>query len=411
MNPEFYLFIPERQSYEDELESVTLSWVYEDINNELKLVQGSLSDAAAASQNHYVTVVLAGEDVLFLNANIPGKNSQHIQQAVPYVLEDSVIDDVDDLYFAVKQSDKINSDNLYDVSVINKHYFKSVINQLENAGIYADSMIADYLLLKGENAVFVTEDRMLFNSADLKFSSAIESSAEIVNNLEAEDEVVRLIYCNHDTDENNNVDKLFAKVELNKEVCDIQPLLCLIKNSSRKSAINLLQGSYKKKKNWSKTTKTWMPVAALFLVWVSLQSGIFLFDYVSLSKQSKILNIEITKIYKKTFPGERRVVDAKARMQSKLASLKKRSGLSGASFTDILAGSAGIFSKTNGLNIKSLRYHDGRLNLELQIASLQALDKLKNQLIQEKGYQVEIQNASSGNKMVTARIQIIGAEL
>ena len=119
----------------------------------------------------------------------------------------------------------------------------------------------------------------------------------------------------------------------------------------------------------------------------------------------------ITKIYKKAFPKSRRIIDAKAQMQQKLTSLKKRKGQSGRSFTEMLSGSAEIFSRTKGLKIKSLRYYDGHINLELQIASLQALDKLKGQLSKEKGYQVEIQNASSEKETVTARIQIIGAEL
>ena len=70
-----------------------------------------------------------------------------------------------------------------------------------------------------------------------------------------------------------------------------------------------------------------------------------------------------------------------------------------------------VFSKTKGLVIKSLRYYDGRINIEMQISSLQALDNLKEKLNKEKGYQVEIQNASSGKEMVTARIQIVGAEI
>ena len=96
-------------------------------------------------------------------------------------------------------------------------------------------------------------------------------------------------------------------------------------------------------------------------------------------------------------------------MQQKLVSLKKRKGQSGRSFSDMLSNSANVFSHTKGLVIKSLRYYDGRINLEIQISSLQALDKLKDQLTKEKGYQVEIQNASSEKERVTARLQIIGA--
>ena len=182
-----------------------------------------------------------------------------------------------------------------------------------------------------------------------------------------------------------------------------------MKNRSNNN-FNLLQGVYKKKKDWSQAGKTWLPATVLFFVWLVVQGGLFFFDYIGLSKKNQQLNTEITKIYKNTFPKSRRIIDAKAQMQQKLASLKKRKGQSGRSFSEMLSNSASIFSRTKGLVIKSLRYYDGRINLEIKISSLQALDKLKEQLNKEKGYQVEIQNASSGKDMVTARLQITGAE-
>lgn len=414
MSSNFYLFLPERGDESTDLNSVELSWVYESENSELKLAQGLLGDASIASAQYHITVVLPGEDVLFLKAEIPGKNIQHVRQAVPYALEDSVIDDVDELYFAISKSNNAQSDNQYNVTVINKHYFESVIQQLENAGIYADAMIADYLLLAEKHTLFAVGKRVLFNGENLKFTSSTETVIEAEINLAdglAENETIKLIYCGKETDENSNLDKLTKNVNLDKEFCAVQPLLCLIKNSSKDDTVNLLQGLYKKKKNWSQTTKTWLPVAILFLIWLSVQSGLFIVDYFSLSKQNKILNAEITKIYKRTFPKSQRIFDAKKQMKSELADLRKRKGQSGRSFTEMLSGSASIFSRTKGLKIKSLRYYDGRINIELQIASLQALDKLKSQLNKEKGYQVEIQNASSGKETVTARIQIIGAEL
>lgn len=404
MTSTLYLFLPKRSNESADLQSVSVSWVYKNVNNDLKLSQGSLGDVAAAALNQHITIVLPGEDVLFLTAEVPGKNIQRIQQAVPYVLEDSVIDDVDELHFAISKTNSDPFDIQYNVSVINKEYFESIIAQLEDAGIHADAMIADYLLLDTNNTLFFDGSRVLFNSASLKFSSAIDSTINL-----ADQDVLKLISCDKETDGNNHLDELIKNVDLPRQHCDADPLLCLVKNRTNYNAINLLQASYKKKKNWSKTGKTWLPIAAMLLVWLSVQGGLFIFNYISLSKQNKLLSTEITKIYKKTFPESRRIIDAKAQMQQKLASLKKRKGQSGRSFTEMLSGSAGIFSKTKGLVIKSLRYYDGRINIEMQIASLQALDKLKEQLNKEKGYQVEIQNASSGKEMVTARIQIVGA--
>ena len=401
MSASFFLFLPPSN---DSLELSTLSWVYEDVNNDLKLAQGTLSDAATASLQKNITIVVPGENVLFLTAEVPGKNLQRVQQAIPYVLEDRVIDDVDKLYFSVKKQNSDSLDNQYNVSIINKKYFELIIEQLESVGIYADAMIADYFLLKDDNNCLLDGIKLIYNDKDIKFSSLLDSSIK----LDADKEL-KLINCNKTTSENTLLTELIEKNNVVEEKCELHPLLYLVKNNSNYN-INLLQGIYKKKKDWSQAGKTWLPVSVLFSIWLIIQGGMFIFDYIDLSKKNKLINLEITKIYKKTFPKSRRTKNAKALMESQLISLKKRKGKSGSSFTEMLSNSASVFSKIKGLEIKSLRYYDGKINLEIQISSLQALDKLSEQLNKEKGYQVEVQNASSGKETVTARLQIIGAD-
>lgn len=409
MSTPFFLFLPVQNNQEVDLGSVTLTWVYEDINSDFKLGHGLLSDVVMVAEQKSITVIVPGEDVLFLTAEVPGKNIQRIQQAIPYVLEDRVIDDVDALYFAIKKSTADNLDTQYDVSIIDQHYFESVIKQLENAGVYADKMIADYFLLAEDSSLFFDGERILFNNPEVKFSSVIDSALFFDDESFNKDKPLKLINCDKSDVENKALIMLKETMDVTEEQCELHPLVYLVKNRSN-SNVNLLQGTYKKKKDWSQTGKKWLPVAILFAVWLLVQGSLFILDYISLSKQNKSLNAEITKIYKKTFPKSRKIIDAKAQMQQKLTSLQKRKGQSGRSFTEMLSNSASIFSTSKGLKIKSLRYYDGRINLEIEIASLQALDKLKDRLNKEKGYQVEIQNASSGKSLVTARIQILGAE-
>lgn len=409
-----YLFITNTDSAESSAENKTalpaLSWVVDNGNNDLVLNQGSLMDAAKACASHTVTVVLPGEKVLFLTAQVPGKNIQKVLQAIPYVLEDSVIDDVDDLYFSIKKQNSDASNNQYDVSIINKNYFESIIKTLEAAGIYADAMIADYFLLANKPSLFVDEMRVIYSSSEMKFSSAVESAIKLDSKSYDDSTKLKLITCNKSSNIETQLSNLIVNINVAEEQCELNPLVYLVKNRSN-NTINLLHGVYKKKKDWSQAGKTWLPVSVLLGVWLVIQTGVFVFDYIDLSKKNKLINLEITKIYKKTFPKSRRIVDAKAQMQQKLSSFKKRNGQSGRSFTEMLSNSASVFSKTKGLEIKSLRYYDGKINLEIQISSLQALDKLSEQLNKEKGYQVEVQNASSGKETVTARLQIIGAGL
>lgn len=405
MSANLYLFLVARNNNEIDLSSVSLNWVYEDERKKLKLSQASLKDAAITASQYYITIVLSGEDVLQLKATVPGKNIHRVQQAIPFILEDNVIDDVDDLHFSINKP-RNDSSNDYNVSVINKHYFESIIQQLEKAGIYADRVTADYFLLD-DKTLFFDGERILFNDSQYQFSSNINNATNLISNVES----LKLISCGKDYGENGELNKLTENMTAVKSICEDDPFICLIKNRSNDTDINFLQGKYKKKKDWSNTNKTWMPVAVLLLVWLIVQTCLFVYDYIDVSRKNETLNNEITKIYKSSFPKSRKIIDAKAQMQQKLTELRKRKGQSGRSFTKMLTASAGVFASSKGLIIKSLRYYDGRISLEIQIASLQEIDKLKEQLQNKMGYQVEIQNASSGKDSVTARIQIIGAKL
>lgn len=229
MSAEFYLFLPAKSRDSLDLNSVELSWVYEDVNKDLKLAQGLLKDAAVAALNHSITIVIPGEDILFLNADVPGKNLQHIQQAVPYVLEDSVIDDVDELHFAIAKSttskeNNRDTNNQYNVAVINKQYFESILEQLERIGVHADEMITDYSLLN-KNTLLLNGKKILFNCDKLKFSSLIEGEINLDYFDFAENEIDKLIYLNADADTGfqQNLNMLSDKLKL---------ILIFIKNSA-----------------------------------------------------------------------------------------------------------------------------------------------------------------------------------
>jgi len=397
MNSVFYIFLARIVDLQADLALSEVNWVYKDVNNELQMGSGSLTEAAEKSKGYQIAVVLKGEDVLFLNAEIPGNNMQRARQAIPYLLEDSLIDDVDNLHFAIKKY----QENNYHVAIINKSYFERTISELKKSGINPGIVTTDYLLLDGEEILFSDGVRVLYKSTEISFSAADIKDVSF-HALKPQ----KIIQCG--TSKQALLDD-FTAVE--SENCGSQPLLCLVENSSVNDSVNLLQGEFKETKKWSETGKNWLPVAAVLLVWLSLQGGLFIADYIGYSQKNEALKNQINAIYKRTFPDAKRIVNAKAQMQQRLSDLQKRKGQSGRSFSNMLTANAAILSNTNGLEIKSLRYYDGRINLELELASLQVLEKLKIELSKNKGYIVEVKNASSTKNNVTAQLQISGAAL
>ncbi len=397
---QFYLFWP--ATVTDDVEDY--EWVQQD-GQSLRYGRGTLADMAKLLQQHELTVLLRGEDVLFLQVTVPGRNLQHVRQAVPYALEEQLIDDVEQLHFAVQKSRDTHSTH-YDVLVINHQLLESIMQALQVAGIAAKTVTADYLLLP-ESVLLATPHRMLFNTEKLRGAAALPNSLQ-VQDLSDDNERLRVVVC--DSADVSALRQQLSGIQLEEKHCDNNWALCLVENQSSSSPLNLLQGRFQMKKNGSAASARWLPAAAVLVLWLLVQGGLWVSDYLQLQQQDAALKAEIVALYKQAFPQARRVVAPRRQMEQKLQQLRQRSGIAANSFSALLTGSATIMKDTAALQLRSLRYYAGQMNLEIQLANLQALEQLKQRLETEKGYRVEIQSVASGKQFVTARLQIQGGE-
>lgn len=411
MSTDLYLFIPDNYSALIKLDSLELSWIHKNSPSELKMSKGQLKDVARLTGDAKITVVIPGENIVHFQVNVPGNNKKRVVQAVPYLLEDSLLDDVDNLHFAVSEVNKNTEaeipENQYQVAVINRNYIESLIAELDEANIHADVIVSDYSLLPANTILFSSAKRALCNIAGHKFTSEIE----LLLNLDIPaHEKLKIIHSDND-EAKDSVNSIINKYQADIIETSDYPQITLTKITKDSDIINLRQGYLRKRRNWSKTGKAWYPAAAVFLVWLLVQGGVFIENYWYFSQQNTRLNNEITQIYKNTFPDAKRIIDPQAQMRQKLQDLQKKNNHSGYGFSDMLAQSAVAFAKVKDLKIKSLRYYDGRINLEVEVLNLQSLESLKTHLVKNKGFTVEIQNASSGKDNVSARLQIIGSAL
>jgi len=68
---------------------------------------------------------------------------------------------------------------------------------------------------------------------------------------------------------------------------------------------------------------------------------------------------------------------------------------------------AAPLKQAGNLILLRVNFHDNKLDLALVIGDLQALDQLKQQLIEQAGMAVDIQSASALNDRVEARLQLV----
>jgi len=372
--------------------------------------EGSLAEAAAAASGKQVTVVVPGTDVILTKVAVPTRNRSRMAAAVPYLLEEQLATDVDVSHFALGERD---AEGLVAVAVVSQACMDGWLARLAEAGVQADRLIPETLLLPYTPDVWsllVERDCVNLRNAP-QGGMALDSAnvAFILRRAVAELEVKPAQL--HARMANGAADgAMFPEdlgVEVRIEPLELPPLAFLARQAHEDGVIDLLQGPYSRREQLGKLWRPWRPAAALLAVWVVLQFGVKIFEHHELQVQDDRLREEISRIYLQTFPEAKRVVDARLQMQQHLTELRGGTGNVGG-FLKILAEVSTPAADLGGVEIDRLSYKDGELNIALMISDLQRLEQLKDRLSSDTHMAVEIQSATARDKRVEARLQIKG---
>ena len=84
-------------------DSSSVQWVMADSNGTLLsgVSSGNLEQAAAASAERSVIVLVPSVDLLSTSVHIPARSTAKIKAALPFALEENLAEDVEDLHFSI----------------------------------------------------------------------------------------------------------------------------------------------------------------------------------------------------------------------------------------------------------------------------------------------------------------------
>lgn len=126
----------------DPLDPAVASWMVASAQGQQVLPpqQGSLIQAAPLAAGRRVAVLVSAADVVSLDADLPAGNGPKLLQAVPYVLEEQLADNVDELHFAVGTR---RDDGKTPVAVVTRELMTRWQDALRSAGIVPTAMYAE----------------------------------------------------------------------------------------------------------------------------------------------------------------------------------------------------------------------------------------------------------------------------
>lgn len=404
-----------------------------------------LLDSKYASSLVVKTIVLVpAQEVLLTQVNIPSKQYRHIQQALPYMLEEGLANDLTENFLALGPR---QSDGTLSVAVVKHQAMERWLTALSDAGLRADEMLPESLLIPtNETAcgVLVGKDRSWLRCGDaqalvfannqwpailagldgqniqpaaLHFMSAGDDSAKQalihVKQMAGQDTLVQ------DTELSPlSADHLLKEKPVDRSESHwLSPLHAFVAElqSGHKTPayFSLLQGPYKTRGPVLSLGFNWKPLAAVAALWfVVLMVGQWL-TIQRLHQETAFYTKEAETLYRQYFPQDKRIVDIRSQT---LAHIKREGGGVATKRLFELLHPAGksIYAfnehnKANPLRIGRLAFEQrqGALLLDIRAKEFSQLDQLKA-MMEKEGLKVEIGSALAQNDAVESRLKITG---
>jgi len=378
-----------------------------------------------------IILILQGSHVFSTTVNIPSKQSKHIAQALPFMLEDNVAEDVEQLHFAPGSRD---DEGNVGVLAIRKNEIESLVRGFEAAGLPLTAILPDMLCLPAheDEWMFVTDGHQLITRTSQYQALSIELDALpiLLNSLFSEDSEVpapstlKVRVTQEFKSENfenwlksqitSHIADTDTKLDLEHVESSEFLYICDRINSDTIKQSNLLVGRYKSVAKRAPSLFNWQPMAALASIFLVLFVGFQYFQASTLKDQAVQADVDAKALYRKYFPQDKRVFDVKKQMQSHLKNANKQGD--GIGFLPLLAQVGKEMNKMNRLAktqvINPLRISfdevQGELRIDCTAPGFKDLDKLK-QMLEDTQLIVEIARASQDGDKIKARINVRSA--
>lgn len=397
MQEKLIIFLPADNTH-------SLEWVVLDDSATVKAVVtgGDFAEVKAQVADREVIAVVPAQDVLLISLSLPKMSRAKLSQAVPFALEDKLIEDVEQMHFAIAEQ---HANSELPVAVVSKDNMQDWLASFAEMHIVPDVILPSVFALPFDenNWQVIVDDVAIVRTG---VSSGFACDAINLDQMlslalnEAKPEEIVLTHV-----EGASV-SLDLPVPVTVNVLTKDELLAeMAKTVVLGAGVNLLQGEFvnKKSKRMPKMSNLIKSTGYLFIFWLFLLLAYPVVSYVMLKRATGNVHDEIAMIYKKHFPTAKHVIAPKQRLQQKLA--KVQSSLSENQFLQILSGIGVGLKKSPDVVLKRVDYQGNLASVEVSARSSDLITNFVKALGRQ-GFNVKEQSADLSEAGVTATLRV-----
>lgn len=405
-------------------EDQPVQWVLADSNGTRRSgpSTGSLEDAAGEAVGRTVIVLVPATEVLTTTVHMPVRSASKIRTALPYALEENLANDISDLHFA---SGRRQENGRLPVAVTAHEKMSGWLERLRAVGLTPAQLLPEnYGLGKipGTMSVLIDDNTVMFNDgADIEFVMQDVKPSDVLiaagrlgeqendNDNDNDKHTGHLIaFCTPEQDEQLSHDWITLRHELQSVDVNILPDGVLPKLAVTIAAghgVNLLQGQYGEKSEYSSYFKPWKTAAILLLILVMTGLTSKGVDYYRLLEEESALREQFNAEYQILRPNDtREILDP----INTVASLRRGMGASTTPqlFLPSLRELGAAMAANSAAQIEGISYRAGVVDVRLTSPDVATLDSIQKAVSASGQFRASIQSTNQVGDKIDGRIQI-----
>ncbi|RMD78269.1 MAG: type II secretion system protein GspL [Gammaproteobacteria bacterium] len=373
--------------------------------------RGPLAEAAPAARGRRLWVLVPTEAVLLTRVQAPTRRRSRLRQAVPYLLEERLAQDVEALHFALG---RVAPDGGVPVAVVERRRLEGWLGALAEAGLRPQALLPDALALPWEAGRWTVALEAPAEAPRSPLRALVREGREAGWAAEAELLPALLAKALARAPERPEGLRLLAPPGApglpalpegppvaRQEAGELLPLMAAALARSG-PPLDLLQGPYGAAEDLGRLWRPWRAAAALAGLALAGQLALAAWEARALEARLDALQAEAARLLRSAFPEVRRVVAPRVQMERRLQAL--RAGARQPPLLLVLDRLGEALAAVPRSRLEGLRYREGELRVSLRLPDLQALERLKGLLA--RGLEVEVLSADSGQGGLRARLRL-----
>ncbi|WP_104400182.1 type II secretion system protein GspL [Vibrio penaeicida] len=338
-----------------------------------------LGDIATYAAQRPTIVLLSSSDVLLKEVDIPAGGARQLNTMLPFLVEDDVAQDVDELHFSVLAKRGVKAD----VAAVDRQFLDNLLSDLREHHINVRQIMPDCLALPwqdSEISALQINSQWLFRSGahsgftlqDEWLSLLPSEPFSLVSNQDDDPEA--------STDEETLHEKVVSSYSPLPEDHEQLPgrwkaenaelVMSLLTQGALASKVNLLTGSFKPSSSLTKHWKVWQKaaIAAVLLLGVLTTKNVLQVN--AFEAQAAEYRAESERIFRQVFPNKRKIPTVSYLKRQMRDEESRLSGGGGdESMLVWLAQLPQALKKNGAIDVLSVKYDGARNEIRIQAKS------------------------------------------